>query len=85
MPMVILNITAALSSLLKGSGAFFALYCANEVFKIAIDRGGVYVFLHALAIYLVLLSVYCIIDCATEFYEIVQQAFPDEDDTGMEE
>ena len=50
MPMVILNITAALSSLLKGSGAFFALYCANEVFKIAIDRGGVYVFLHALAI-----------------------------------
>lgn len=83
--MIILNITAALSSLLQGSGAFFALYVANEVFKIAIARGGAYVFLHLLAIYLVLLAVYCIIDSATEFYEIIQQAFPGEDDTGIEE
>ena len=83
--MVILNITAALSSLLQGSGAFFALYFANEVFKIAITRGGAYVFLHAIAIYLVLLAVYCIIDSAAEFYDIIIQMLPGEDDTGIEE
>ncbi len=83
--MALLTLTMAAVSLAKASGAFIVLSIANDLFHIAIERGGLYVFLYVAALYLVIIAAYCIYESTVEFYEIIQQAFPDEDDTGMEE
>ena len=81
--MALLTLTMAAVSLAKASGAFIVLSIANDLFHIAIERGGLYVFLYVAALYLVIIAAYCIYESAVEFYEILQQAFIEEDDTSL--
>lgn len=77
--MVFFSLSMALVSLAKGAGSFALLAVADHLYHIALDYGGWYLFLHPIAVYLVLLSGICLYDSAAEFIDILVGLLSDEE------
>lgn len=75
-----LYISLAFVSAAKGFGAFALLLIANKLFHTAFDIGGWNVFLYPVAAYCVVLGAICLFDSASEFIDILSEAFGNEDD-----
>lgn len=81
--MALLNISMALVSVVKGTGAFAALYIADQLFHIALEKGGVYVMLYVAALYCVIIAAVCLVDSAMEFMDIITECFDDVEDDDL--
>ena len=68
------------SELFKASGSFWALSIAHQLFLLGLQRGGWYMFFYPIALFLVCIAFWMMVDCGINVYNTALIDIPTEDD-----